>query len=266
MGQTIKMETIFSQAVKIVDLFAKKKKNHLYHRAFIGESLSKIYQPCYIREDQLFDGIDNRPLGPSSFFETFEGKSFTSKKSWEPKFITTVCPKCADFMEGEPDSLVLHCRNCETLWQEQAGKFTPLKWSVIPSEDRAAKFLPFWKITFQTTGKVLRSFGDFLRLTNQPVVVRKEHDDLDLCFSPHCMSAMRKWLQGEYPSLKALNERWGTAFQAWDEVQPDDTYEAQARGIYVSWSDHRTFMEMTYANFFEFALEELRKLDPEPLP
>jgi len=181
-GQTIKMETIFSQAVKIVDLFAQKKKNHLYHRAFIGESLSKIYQPCYIRDNRLFDGIDNRPLGPSSLAETFEGKSSPGKTSWEPKFISTICPRCADFLEGEPDSLVLHCRNCETLWQEQGGKFTRLKWSVIASENRAAEYLPFWKITFQTTGKVLKSYGDFLRLTNQPVVVRREHDDHDLCF------------------------------------------------------------------------------------
>jgi hypothetical protein len=88
-------------------------------------------------------------------------------------------------------------------------------------------------------------------------------DDLDLCFSPFCMAAMRDWLKEEYGSLKALNERWGTAFQTWEDVEPDDTYEAQARGNFVSWSDHRTFMEITYAKFFAFALEELRKVDPE---
>ncbi len=88
-------------------------------------------------------------------------------------------------------------------------------------------------------------------------------DDLDLCFSPHCMAAMREWLKVEYGSVQALNERWGTAFQAWQEVQPDDTYAAQSRGNYVSWSDHRTFMEITYAKFFAFVLEELRQVDPE---
>ena len=44
---------------------------------------------------------------------------------------------------------------------------------------------------------------------------------------------------------------------------PDDTYEAQARGNYVSWTDHRVFMEKTYAEFFGFVLKELQKIDPE---
>jgi len=88
-------------------------------------------------------------------------------------------------------------------------------------------------------------------------------DDLDLCFSTHCMKAMRDWLKREYPSLAALNKQWGARFSAWDEVVPDDTYEAQARGNYASWADHRTFMEKTYAGTFEYVLGELHKLDPQ---
>ncbi len=180
--QTVKMDILFSNAVKIASLFTKKKNNSAYHRAFIGESLSKIYQPCYVRGKKIFDGVDNRELGSSPFFETLLEKSSPGKKSWEPRFIGTICPGCGGFLEGEPDSLVLHCRNCETLWQEQRGKFTPLKWSVVSSENRAARYLPFWRIIFQTTGKVLKSFGDFLRLTNQPVIVRSEYDEIELCF------------------------------------------------------------------------------------
>ncbi len=88
-------------------------------------------------------------------------------------------------------------------------------------------------------------------------------DDLDLCFSPHTMRAMRDWLKAEYKSLDALNRQWSTSFTNWDEVTPDDTYEAQKRGNYASWADHRTFMEKSYADTFEFVLGELRKLDPE---
>ncbi len=88
-------------------------------------------------------------------------------------------------------------------------------------------------------------------------------DALDLCFSPHTMRAMREWLRAEYKSLAALNRQWSTSFNAWDEVTPDDTYEAQRRGNYASWADHRTFMEKSYADTFEFVLGELRKLDPE---
>ena len=88
-------------------------------------------------------------------------------------------------------------------------------------------------------------------------------DALDLCFSPHTMRAMRDWLKTEYKSLDALNRQWGTRFANWEEVTPDDTAEAQQRGNYASWADHRTFMEKSYADTFEFVLGELRKLDPE---
>jgi len=88
-------------------------------------------------------------------------------------------------------------------------------------------------------------------------------DDLDLCFSTHCMKAMREWLKGEYFTLAALNKQWGANFTSWDEVVPDDTYEAQARGNYASWADHRTFMEKTYADTFEYVFGELRKIDPQ---
>jgi hypothetical protein len=88
-------------------------------------------------------------------------------------------------------------------------------------------------------------------------------DNLDLCFSPHTMRAMREWLKTEYKSLDAVNRQWSTSFTSWDEVTPDDTYEAQRRGNYASWADHRTFMEKSYAETFEFVLGELRKFDPE---
>src|SRR6266540_4348815 len=88
-------------------------------------------------------------------------------------------------------------------------------------------------------------------------------DDLDLCFSTHCMKAMREWLKGEYLTLTGLNKQWGTSFTSWDEVVPDDTYEAQSRGNYASWADHRTFMEKTYADTFEYVFGELRKIDPQ---
>ncbi len=88
-------------------------------------------------------------------------------------------------------------------------------------------------------------------------------DALDLCFSPHTMRAMREWLRAEYKSLDALNRQWSTSFTSWDKVTPDDTYEAQKRGNYASWADHRTFMEKSYADTFAFVLGELRQLDPE---
>ena len=88
-------------------------------------------------------------------------------------------------------------------------------------------------------------------------------DAVDICFSPHTMRAMRNWLKSEYRTLERLNQQWGTSFAAWDTVLPDDAPEAQRRGNYASWADHRTWMEITYADTFAFVLEQLRRIDPE---
>jgi hypothetical protein len=88
-------------------------------------------------------------------------------------------------------------------------------------------------------------------------------DAVDICFNPHTLASMRTWLKQVYGSVENLNRQWGTKFASWDEVEPDDTPEAQRRGNYASWADHRTYMEKAYADTFSFVFDELRKIDPE---
>ncbi len=88
-------------------------------------------------------------------------------------------------------------------------------------------------------------------------------DAVDICFSPHTLNAMREWLRSTYGTLQSLNRQWGTEFAEWQSVIPDDAREAQARGNYSSWADHRTYMEKSYADTFSFVLDQLRKIDPE---
>ncbi len=90
-------------------------------------------------------------------------------------------------------------------------------------------------------------------------------DAFDLCFSPYCMAEFRKWLISQYGSLEALNAQWGTRFKDWQDVIPDDTFEAQARGNYSSWADHRTFSELTYSGNYAYVRSLVRRLDPEGL-
>lgn len=90
-------------------------------------------------------------------------------------------------------------------------------------------------------------------------------DAFDLCFSPHCMARMREWLKREYGSLEALNRQWGTQFPRWDDVIPDTTEEAQRRGNYSSWADHRTFMEEVYAENYAYVRSLLHRHDPDGL-
>ncbi len=88
-------------------------------------------------------------------------------------------------------------------------------------------------------------------------------DAFDLCFGPHCLTAFRDWLKTQYGTLEKLNTQWGTAFGAWEDVIPDDTFEAQARGNYSAWADHRLFSELTYAGNYSYVRDIVRSIDPE---
>ena len=180
--QTVATKTAFIHAAMVAELFNKNTDHSVYHRAFIGETLSRIYQPCYLHAGILYDAVLNKPLGSGQWLEKYREKQSVAQTSWEPQFISTICPTCSGLLEGERDSLVLRCTNCQSLWQEKRKKFQALSWRVVPSHDASALYLPFWHITFSATGPVLASFGDYLRFTNQPMVIGKKFDAMPLSF------------------------------------------------------------------------------------
>lgn len=180
--QTVPTKSVFAKAVMVTELFGEKRQRVVYHRAFVGETLSRIYQPCYFHGGGVYDAVDNRLIGDESLFAGHMSKTCFSKVSWEPQFISTLCPKCGGPLSGERDSRVLHCRNCEALWQENAKKFQPLDWQVVESANPAAAYLPFWRIVFSISGSNVNSFGDYLRFTNQPFVFGDRFDSTPLSF------------------------------------------------------------------------------------
>lgn len=179
---TEELTSIFSKAAKLTSAFIDKKKGPLYHRSFIGETLSIIYLPTYAQEGEIYDAVLNRKLSETPIIDNLNKSSFPFKRKWQPRFISTFCPHCAEIMSGTRDSLVLTCRNCNSSWQEKGGKFVRVDWSVVPAQKGDGLFLPFWKISNDANGVTLRTYGDFLRITNQPVVIRESHDDMELCF------------------------------------------------------------------------------------
>lgn len=180
--QTVPTKTVFAQAAMVTELFGERNDRSVYHRAFIGETISLIYQPCYLRQQTVYDAVDNQPLGNRHYFENHLVKACPSQASWEPQFISTLCPECGGPLAGERDSRVLNCPNCETFWQESGGSFHPLQWQAVESADPTARFLPFWQITFTTQGLNLQSYGDYLRLANPPVVFGDRFDATPLSF------------------------------------------------------------------------------------
>ncbi len=95
----------------------------------------------------------------------------------------------------------------------------------------------------------------------EPSITRYD-DALDLCFAKSTLTAMREWLKRQYHTINALNQQWGTSFERWEEVVPDDSREARQRGNYSSWADHRTFMEICWAGLFKFVQKTVNDVDP----
>jgi len=180
--QTIKARTLLEQVAKLTVLDSENIKAPLYHRAYIGETLSCIYLPIYIDEEVLYDGVTNKALAHGGSAEMMRQSGDRFRLNWTPHFLATLCPRCGDSLTGDHDSLVLSCYNCHSSWEEKKGGFKEISWSCIRSKHEGGYALPFWKLQVSSTGIVMKSFADFLRLTNQPVVIQKSHEERRLTF------------------------------------------------------------------------------------
>jgi len=180
--QQLKAEAIFEMAALSSALVPEQTPEPLYHRAFIGETISCLYLPLYIHDGTLYDAVTNKALAKGMSGDALGKGCLPFQKQWMPRFLATLCPACGGSLAGERDSLVLSCHNCHSSWEEAEGALRSLAWQRVTSLHKDARYLPFWKIEVKASGVEMESFGDFLRLTNQPLVVRPEHDRMALCF------------------------------------------------------------------------------------
>ncbi len=91
-------------------------------------------------------------------------------------------------------------------------------------------------------------------------------DPFDLSWSEPTLAKFREWLKTGYPSVSLLNSEWETEFKSWDDVLPLTTAEAQAKGNYAGWMDHRAFMEEVFARALQVAADTVREADPGGRP
>lgn len=86
----------------------------------------------------------------------------------------------------------------------------------------------------------------------------------DFCLCPLTLKAMRKWLMEQYGSLEGINQQWGTQFTRLDDVTPLTTDAMMQRGDdnWSPWADHRTFMNLTFAEAARKASDTVKSVDP----
>jgi hypothetical protein len=87
----------------------------------------------------------------------------------------------------------------------------------------------------------------------------------DFDFSDQSLAEMRTWLKGQYGSLAALNQEWGTNFASWDLVMPMTTNEAmkQRDDNFSAWADFKEWMDVSFASAVKMGVDAVQSADPE---
>lgn len=169
--QTLRANAILEKAVAIADL-SPGTASGLYHRAYIGESLSYIYLPLAIESGMLVDVITTSSLVSleEAADSIVQGRGFES--AWAVRFNAALCPHCGATLSGERDSRVLPCANCHHAWSVGAEGLQRVDWHLQPGSAETALYLPFWKITAHIPALSIYSFADFIERSNQPLLPR----------------------------------------------------------------------------------------------
>lgn len=139
----------------------------LFH-AFVGDVRSVIYLPLFLQGGRLYDAVLDRPMCTAPWAEEALAESCPDQPPWRMKTLAALCPRCGWNLDGDKDSVVLFCSNCDTAWAAPMGDFVTVDFGVSPDPGDTAVYLPFWKIAATCEELGIHSFGDFLRVGNQP--------------------------------------------------------------------------------------------------
>jgi hypothetical protein len=176
---SLKAADIVAAAAK---LCAWQTRDAILHRAFIGETMSIIYLPFYLDGNKLFDAVLNRQIAflPNGI-KDIEPMTMQNP-GWGPKFAAALCPRCGWKLEGEHDSVVLLCRSCHTTWEIEEGNLKGVDVAFADGGDGGCIYVPFWKITANVNGIDIKTFSDFMRVTNQPFIVDEDRGNKEMNF------------------------------------------------------------------------------------
>ncbi|MCP3871961.1 MAG: hypothetical protein GY699_02255 [Desulfobacteraceae bacterium] len=148
----------------------------------IGETSSLIYSPFYIKNGHLLDGILNKPVGTIDENSFDLDRADTCRPEKETLFIPGLCPSCGWDLEGNLDSLVLVCRNCESLWSARGKQLARIKFGCARPVNDEDVLLPFWKISADISIIDLKSYSDLIKFGNLPQVPLPGSDKQSISF------------------------------------------------------------------------------------
>ncbi len=182
-GWFIKPHLPFRQVMEaFLTRYNSKIPGPILHQSHIGESLSLIYAPFYVGK-RIMDAVLNQPVS-AELDESFEVSRFSGGPAdWRIRFIPTLCPNCGWDMQGRRDALVLHCKNCESMWQASKQGMSRVNVAHLPNhENENTIYLPFWRIKAEVTGIDLSSYADLVKAANLPKAIQPGWDRIPCHF------------------------------------------------------------------------------------
>ncbi len=153
--------------------FGRNLARPILHQAHIGETLSLIYSPFFIR-DKLYDAVLDQPVSNRSIEDLNLADYAETDPRGHIRFVSTLCPHCGWDLDGERDALVLRCKNCQSTWYPVGKKLKQLTFAHIANGDAGAVYLPFWRIRADISGIELTSYADLIKVANLPKAVQKD--------------------------------------------------------------------------------------------
>jgi hypothetical protein len=160
-------------------IFSKNIASPVYYQNFVGETLSVIYSPFYIK-NRMIDAVLNEAV-TNSLPDDFTVDSFPGgPPKWRLIFVPTLCPRCGWDLSGERDSLVLICKNCNTVWCSKNERLAQFEFVTLKMPGNI--FLPFWRIKATVKGISLNSCADLIRTANLPKVPQPQDHEADFFF------------------------------------------------------------------------------------
>jgi predicted RNA-binding Zn-ribbon protein involved in translation (DUF1610 family) len=167
-GRFIRPTRSLTEATRLFDArFRNQISKTIYHQEYIGETISLIYSPYY-HEGTLNDAVLKKPTRCMSQDLDLLPSELPH---WPVEFLPTLCPSCGWDLEGAKDSLVLICRNCDSVWLPRQHRFRRISFSTVPGKGES--FLPFWQVEAVVSGLNLTTLADFVRIANLPKVIQQ---------------------------------------------------------------------------------------------
>ena len=167
-------------AWKTIDSLSARER--VFHREFIGEACSTIYAPFYYKNKIFYDAVLDRPVHRIPADE--RAPELKGRRTPGPAigFVSAMCPQCGWDLEGEKESCVFICRNCDSAWESSAGSLKPVACTAAETADSPVLHIPFWRMRARIDGVALESFADLVRFANLPKAIKPEFEQQTLGF------------------------------------------------------------------------------------